>query len=56
MFIDLLLIFLMILITYTGWKMIAIGKRESFSNGFTKVTIALGIVMVFLLKYWIALL
>ncbi|KRK78550.1 hypothetical protein [Companilactobacillus nodensis] len=56
MFIDLLLIFLMILITYTGWKMIAIGKQESFTNVFTKVTIALGIVMVFLLKYWIALL
>ncbi len=48
MLINLTLIILMILIAFTGWRMISISKKESFSNVFTKITVTLGIVMAVL--------
>ncbi|CAJ1185981.1 hypothetical protein CPR19088_GLDEOEPO_00233 [Companilactobacillus paralimentarius] len=46
--INLILMILMLLMTYTGFQMISTGKTESFVNKFTGITIAMGIAMVIL--------
>lgn len=46
--INLILMILMLLMTYTGFRMISTGKTESFVNKFTGITIAMGIAMVIL--------
>lgn len=50
---NLILLGLMVLMTYTGCRMIATGKVESFMNEFTGITIAMGIVIV--IVFWVKL-
>ncbi|WP_120142267.1 hypothetical protein [Companilactobacillus zhachilii] len=48
-----ILVGLMVLMTYTGFRMITTGKIESLMNEFTGLTIAMGIVMV--IVFWVKL-